>query len=692
MLNRPHHELRETERGGQLALKFDEFPNRRLSWLAMVFCVGLTIIGVRLANVQHTLAAREETSLIPASTAIEPIPARNGRILTRDGQILAHDQQRFEVHMHYRWLEEPANEQWLRQSAYRWRREQPNSSKITLEDAKAAVLEQREQLWDHLCEVAEINRATFDESRRELQTRVEKIYEVVLARRESKTVSDEEAEAPANWWQIITQALTTPPHRDRDDPLVILEETQFHPLIPAVPVSAAAEIDAQTEQFPGVKVVAVSRREYPFHNLAAHVIGYRFDTSDDPTKGQVGLEGSYNIHLRGVAGTRKRWFDRDGLPLRDEVRNEPRQGRDLVTSLHVGVQKYLERRLDQAFAAEGKEITGGAAVVMDVRTGEVIALASAPRFDIQLAADRDDDFWNAIREDKSRPLFHRATQAALPPGSVFKPVVGIAAVESGAINADEPFDCAGYLDRPHRFRDAIYQSAGVGHALITLPGALGQSCNVFFFDAGRKTGAEALLEWTRKFGIGSRTGIDLNEEAAGRLPRFDREVDLFAEDRLLEFSVGQSTLTATPLQITRMTAAIANGGRLLLPRLVTGYGVSHVQQSTAVVDDDSFFRIADVSEQTLSIIREGMRQAVIGEGGTAAVLQDVPVPVAAKTGTAQVGGGKSPHAWITGFVPADHPQYAFTVVLEHGGSGGRAAGPIARDMIRAIEHYGLLEK
>jgi penicillin-binding protein 2 len=247
----------------------------------------------------------------------------------------------------------------------------------------------------------------------------------------------------------------------------------------------------------------------------------------------------------------------------------------------------------------------------------------------------------------------------------------------------------------------VFRHYAVGHGSVDLGDALCRSCNVYFFTAARRAGPQPVVAWAEKLGLGQPTGIDLPAEAAGHLPRrtgsvSDRSVRWYPGDTL-GLAIGQSSLTVTPLQMARVMAAIANGGELVTPHLVASGGPVAIDAATGVLDARPVFAhpeptpIPGLSEETLAAIRAGLYRVVHDPQGTGYHSVRLPeVAIAGKTGTAEVGGGQPDHAWFAGYAPADHPRIAFAVVLEHGGSGGKVAGPVAREFVKSLLESGLI--
>jgi penicillin-binding protein 2 len=719
---------------------FDRRPGLRILALFAFVLLAFVAIASRLAYVQGGLSERYAAEFDRLVEMFEPIASHDGRILAADGEVLAEDREIFGLKVHYRWLEEPPDPAWLKgQSLSRLDRPaRRDPQRVAREQER--MLEMRSRLWIRLAQVTGLDSETLAGRRREIQKRVEHIYDLVEQRRAAtvEAAFDDRPEpvvknALQRAWNAIVAALTTPPIRDAVEPLVIREQLDYHLLVPEVRVDTALEIEAHPESFPGTRITVSTRRVYPQAALAPHLIGYRTPIDEEAVQeraaqfprgdpldyqpgdriGKTGLEMYYERHLRGLRGLRKLVLDRRGEVVRSEIVREPRFGQDLVLSLNVPLQRSAERLLDDVLQHEHVDETngkvlpvppGGAIVALDVRTGAVLAAASAPRFDLRLLVEPEPAEWRQILDDPRKPLFHRAAEMALPPGSVFKVLSAIAFLESGRIDPGREFHCQGYLDDPDHLRCLIYRNYGASHGDITLVDALARSCNVYFFAAARRIGAAPLCDWAARFGFGQPTGIDLPGERGGHLPRLGSpavpsrgaRARTAASGDALQLAIGQAKLTATPLQVARLMAAVANGGKLVTPRLVDSAGPTMIAASdstTQAHDLSQADSMPGLSRRTLEWLRLGLVHVVSDPHGTGhKTVRLNEVSIAGKTGTAEPGGGKPDHAWFAGYVPADAPRIAFVVVLEHAGSGGHAAGPVARKLVQAMLAQGLLER
>lgn len=716
----------------------DRHPAVRISILFGVILLAVLAIASRLAYVQGRLLDRYVAEFERTVERVEPIPSHDGRILAADGEVLAEDREIFGLKVHYRWLEEPPHPAWLKSQTLARLDRQARRDPQRVARERERVLKLRTELWNQLAQVTGLDAKTLTSRRREVQNRVEHIYDLVEQRsseRGDEPSSDDQTRRvpPAAWervWQAVVGALTTPPVREAAEPLVIREQLDYHLLVPEVTRETAFEIEAHPESFPGTRVAVSTRRVYPQRDVAPHLVGYRTPIDDDAIKnrlarfpqgdpldyragdrvGKTGLERSYERHLRGLRGLRKLVLDRRGEVLKTETVRNPRFGQDLVLSLSLPLQQSAESLLDDVMHHEHVDETngkllpippGGAIIALDVRTGAVLAAASAPRFDLRLLVDPEPAAWQRILADPRKPLFHRAAEMALPPGSVFKVLSAIAFIESGRLDPGREFQCQGYLDDPEHHRCLIYRNFGASHGAINLVDALARSCNVYFFAAARRAGVAPISDWAARFGFGQPTGIDLPGERGGNLPRLAATPAPSHRPTgrkpvtgdALQLAIGQARLTTTPLQVARLMAAVANGGKLVTPRLVDSAGPALIAAAdTGALETTVTPAIPGLSSRTLEWVRLGLAQVVSDRHGTGyKTVRLSEISIAGKTGTAEPGGSQPDHAWFAGYVPADKPKIAFVVVLENAGSGGHAAGPVARRFVQAMLAQGLIE-
>ncbi len=733
------HMTLENEAAGQ-SFQVDRLPGVRVFLLGLILVVPLLAVSGRLLFIQMMNAEHFYSQFGKTTESFESIPSRDGRIVSIDGRVLALDVERFDLQAHYRWLEEPPNPRWLKQQALTLLEPVERRNREKVEAAQEKVLARRQQLWDELAQVMKTSPEDLQTSCRDVQQRVETIIESVNERADQKEGasssddSDVETQASAEqdqlqkFWTLFKDALTRPPRRPRRERIVVREELDYHTLASGIPREIALAISAHPERFPGIHIQVATLRQYPQKTLAPHEIGIRHRIDEKTLKsrqqrfpegdpldykegdriGKMGVERTYDRYLRGLRGLKKVVRNRQGEIIRTEIVREPKSGDDVVLTLNTGLQDQVQDLLDESLqelrvgtegqpAEQTDPAAGGCIVVLDVRTGAIVATASAPRYDLNLLLHPTPEEWQAVLNDPRRPLFPRATQMMLPPGSTFKALTSIALMESGKVDPDEPYICRGYLDRPDRHRDYIYRHFGVGHNELTLTRALRESCNVYFFQAARTMGPEAIHHWADQLGFGKPTGIDIPGERGGHLPdpsppKSEKKSPWYPGDTL-GMAIGQSRLTVTPLQIARLMAVVANDGEMVVPHLAHSV-VPSAESSTTTRQMISYPRryVSGIHHGTLERVREGLIEVVSHPRGTGyKTVRLKEISIAGKTGTAETGGGKNDHAWFAGFVPAQRPKYAFAVVIEHGGSGSRVAGPVAQKLVRAMLDTSVLQ-
>lgn len=746
------HAQAERQRRGDRLWEVDDHPGRRLVWLMILVCLPFGAVLLRLGWIQ---IAESDTFLAAISRpktyeVFEPIPSHDGRILGADGEVLAYDEELYIVRVHYRWIEDPPNERWLRERAYERLTREDRGDKVQVAAKEQEILAERQRMWESLASVTHRTLDELNDERQLIQRRVAKIRQSVEERLEERRLKDihrsnirdarrvaEERNAAEKlplgldqtqvYWELLVQEMTTLSREHEESPLVLQEELDYHDVLGGIDLTTKARIESQSWIFPGVAIASTARRVYPNGSFAPHVVGLRAAISEDELKarkrefpagdpldyqpgdriGKTGVEKSYDPQLRGLRGLKRIVKNRAGEILRTEVVREPRMGQDVILTLHPELQRQSQELLAEALKPKSPAETdeenakpsvtpsGASLVVMDIHSGAIVAGVSAPGFDINVMQGNDPVQWKTVMTDPRRPLFPRMTHMAIPPGSVFKTVTSVAMLESGLVDPDEPRYCQGYLHDPSRYRCYVFRHFGVGHGEMTFQDALAQSCNVYFFDVARVMGLPQLSGWADRLGFGRPTGIDLPGEKGGTLPR---PAGSAASNRqslatTLGLAIGQSRLTATPLQIARMMAAVANGGELVAPHVVGSYGPmgGDFGFSSRVYPEHPRQRIAVSSPSTWSRLQEALDRVVSHPRGTGYKrVRLSEIKIAGKTGTAEVGGGKDDHAWFAGFVPADQPRYAFVVVLENGGGGGSDAGPVAKQLVEAMLKLDLL--
>jgi penicillin-binding protein 2 len=489
-----------------------------------------------------------------------------------------------------------------------------------------------------------------------------------------------------------------------------------------IPVSSNVEREAVMRiserqlEMPGVQVGVESTRRYTEGNLIAHIIGYMGAISADDADrlqqdgyglddhiGAAGVEQAFEKDLRGQPGKRLYQVEVSGQEVAELRRQDAQPGNNLVLSLDLDLQRDVMRILQEGL----RNAPGGAAIVMDPRNGEILAMASTPTFDANIIGDpsRDDELQQLLQDRDRTPMFPRAFSGQYPPGSVFKLVTGSAALQEGVANRDTVIDSKGVMyvesDEYPGVRQPFNDNAPYGPQ--TFLQGVANSSNIYFFwlgggyQEGNRTtfeglGVDRLARYARAFGYGSRTGLDVSGEQDGTIPdptwkQFHKNQPWFKGDTY-NMAIGQGDVLATPLQVANTTNVIANGGTLYQPHLAR----AELNPDGNVVKDFSANprgRGVPVDPNNLGIMRQAMEWAF--EGPWLKWFKIPGLRVAGKTGTAQYAGPPDPkgelptHGWFTGFAPADNPEISVTVFVESG-SGTNDASPIGARIIRRYFH------
>jgi penicillin-binding protein 2 len=468
-----------------------------------------------------------------------------------------------------------------------------------------------------------------------------------------------------------------------------------------------ARIEVNALDLPGVSIEEGFSRDYPHGELLSHVLGYVApvapeDAKDDPLLelpgfriGKAGVEKVYDLALRGAGGRSQVEVNAVGRVIRELERKEGRSGAVLTLSLDLDLQKTaFERFGDQT----------GAAVLMEVHSGEVLVLVSKPGFDPNIfSRGLTSQEWRSLITNSHSPLTNKAIAGQYAPGSTFKPVVALAALEKGVITPGTVIPCYGRV----RLGDAVFHCwRRGGHGSLSLRQAIAQSCDCYFYEAARRVGVDAIAVMASRLGLGQPVGIDLPAERGGLMPTRDWKLATlgapWSKGETLIAGIGQGYVLSTPLQLAVMTARIANGQLAVVPRL-------HRQQKTAdgrvqPAASRALYGL-NINSDHLQVVREGLVAVVNGPSGTAKASA-IRIPgeeMAGKTGTSQVRRisraeratrvrkneelpwEQRDHALFVGYAPYQAPRYAVAVLVEHGGGGSKVAAPIARDILLAAQ-------
>lgn len=464
--------------------------------------------------------------------------------------------------------------------------------------------------------------------------------------------------------------------------LIFLEELDFDRL---------AKFEVLQDQFPGVWAQEYSVRTYPEPLATVHPLGYvsriaPADLDADPTLqinqlyvGKSGIEQVYEQDMRGRSGSVQLEVNAHGQVQREIARQAGQAGDDLKTMIDMRLQTYAYDLL--------APLQSGSVIVMAADTGAILAMTSAPGFDAnQFVGGIPKTLWDQLRGDMYAPLMNKATAGLYAPGSVFKLVVALAALEAGKTTPQFSTHCNGVW---HLGNHPFHCWKKEGHGTVHLHQAIVQSCDVYFYEMARRLGIGAIADMASRLGMGELSGIDLTDEAAGIIPHETWKQRLFGQKwtmgETVNAAIGQGYVLTSPLQLAVMMAAIANGGHLVTP---------HIAQTA-----DAISHPIEINPGHLKLVYDAL-VAVVNEPGGTSYSNRIEIPgqeFAGKTGTSQVrritlaeravGAHKHrewlyrDHAVFAGFAPIQKPKYVAAIVVEHGGSGGAVAGPIAKELL-----------
>ncbi len=474
----------------------------------------------------------------------------------------------------------------------------------------------------------------------------------------------------------------------------------------------ALNIEEKSRQMTGFNIDINPSREYLDSGSFAHFLGYtgrisaeewRSNPSYQPTDyiGKNGLEQAYEAELKGKDGKKQVEVDAQGRQIRELAAVPAEPGNSLVLSVDSGLEKKLAQELQAG--AERAGAKRAAAVAMDPRNGQILAAVNWPSYDNNLFAKGISTAdYQKLLNDPGNPLFNKVAGGRYPVASTIKPFVSVAALEEQIINESTTIKDEGKIDVVNKYNSSIvytyrgWEAAGLGP--VNVVKAIAKSSDVFYYIVGggfenfRGLGVDKLLSWYKKFGLGSKTGIDLANESAGYLPNPSDKKAQTGEPWYVgdtyNISIGQGNLQATPLQLVTATAAIGNGGTLYKPRLakeVVNQQGERVREIKPEVVATNF-----INPKNLAVVQQGMREVVLSGTACCRMKSEVPVSVAGKTGTAETSSagqdGKNtrtkPHAWFTSYAPAENPEIAMVVLIEYAGEGAEYAAPVTRETLK----------
>ena len=487
-----------------------------------------------------------------------------------------------------------------------------------------------------------------------------------------------------------------------------------------ISLNSMNQITEQNFKFPGATITENSKRVYTLGNTASHVIGRigmiedselkeydsRYDQND--MVGKSGIEYIFEKYLKGTNGVKQIDMDVNGTTTDEYISKEAVAGSDIILTIDSKLQAITEEALKaniEKIASGGfGRVYGadaGSAVVLNVKTGEVIAMASYPDYNpSDFANGIDTNTWNYYINGETKPLENKAISMNYSPGSTFKMVTALAGLETGAITTTEKINDTGVYPYAHHPVCWYYTSYHSGHGRLNVSQAIQHSCNYFFYEVGKRIGIDTLAKYAYYLGLGHKTGIELNGEANGNLASSQRAVEENRQWYLgetLSAAIGQSYNTFTPLQMAKYVAMVANGGKkidvTIVKSIVNADGSevprneyeSYVNEKLGLTEDDT--EELNFSQENINAVLEGMRGVTSESGGTAySTFKDFDIEVGGKTGSAQTGIEGKTNAWFVGFVPFDDPEIAIVVFVRNGGHGGYTA-EVAKEII--AQYFGM---
>lgn len=656
-------------------------PQKRLKILLAIIIALLSVLVFRLGYIQIIDGSKYSGISDKRRIKRRPLDALRGKIFDRDGVVLATNRHTFDISLNYNDI----LYYYLISNKMLLPRLTKTKSHKNSTASCSSCHNKQDELFSRLLEISDISNETLLKTTENIVKRIENIKKSVSTR------------------------------KGKD--IRIVEETTLHPVVKDVSFDKVTKIELYKKDFPDIFVEVKPYRWYPFQTMASHILGYtseiknsewnkyRFKDTwlDCPAKdtdsgqysapvnpeligicdeindkksrldamfasgylgyvraGKTGIEAYYNLSLLGKPGERFEEIKCEGSTIERIIIEQPsKTGENIYLTIDSKIQLLAEKALGNRT---------GAVVVMDPWNGEIIAMASNPRFNPNTF---NEDFPEIIK-NKRKPLLHRPVQSTLPPGSTYKIVTAAATLTGGIIDSDTLFECYGHAGTDlKRFRCF----SKYGHGMLNVEEAIQYSCNVFFYKAGKKLGSELWYEWSRKFGFGEYSGIDLPYERKGMLPKPKSDLEM------MNVSIGQGDLLVSPLQITGMTAIIANGGRSVQPHLLSK--ITDYSGNILITNKNKPGNRAFIPAEVVTIIKQGLRKVVIS--GTGKKMGIDKYLAAGKTGTAEIRKDGNNHTWFTGFAPYTDPKYCFTVIIENTPEhAGEATAPVLRPLLKGL--------
>ncbi len=460
---------------------------------------------------------------------------------------------------------------------------------------------------------------------------------------------------------------------------------------------SALEFNERSESFPGISVSVEPTRQYSSGNLASHVVGTigkisevkeGYNTND--YIGKTGIEYLFEKYLKGQDGTKQIDMSVDGTNTEEYVTQDAVEGSDVVLTIDANLQKVTEealanniKKINSGGFGKKYSTNSGAAIVMNVKTGEVLSMASYPDFNPQdFVGGISAENWEKYNTEDT-PQVNKTMQTAYAPGSIFKMVTAIAGLESGAISTKETINDTGVYPKYTNPKCWIYTDYHRGHGRLNVSGAIQHSCNYFFYETADRMGIDTLAKYAKYFGLGTKTGIELPNETSGTLASKETKENLYHEKwyagETLSAAIGQSYNSFSLVQIAKYISMLANGGNKIQPtiveKIINSDGTEVPKEEIQnLINEKAGIKQEDqeeisISQENLKAVLQGMESVTDDQGGTAySIFKNFAISVGGKTGSAETSTGKV-NAWFVGFAPFEDPQIAVVVLVENGGHG-----------------------
>ena len=609
---------------------------RYVAFISLVTLVFLIFIG-RLFAIQILEASKYEERALQNRIRTNVIKATRGEIYDRDGKLLAKNITGYML-VHYA------------------------TKQIDSTDVKI---------------LREIQSFNMDQIRerlsKEKKSRQEKLLETII---DIKKIS----ELTGYTTDYIITRFFKQPRMGTDKLILVIEDLDKNIALKAIEKINSDRID----------ILEYNKRLYPEDDIASHVIGNVKPIDEKEYEklknegyqntdliGKKGVEKYYDKEMKGQDGVENVEVDAKGNIIRRLENTDSVSGKSIYLSIELELQKYMTK------AFEGKN---GVFIAMEAKTGKIITFVSYPEISLNLLSSRIPDAqWNELVNSKTKPLVNKGIAGLYPPGSTYKAVTGAAILESGISPYETVMSTGQYRYKGLVFRD----SSKSGNGVTNFSKSIEQSVNTYYYVFSQKAGLDNIIKYSKEFGIGEKTGVDIPGELPGTLPTPEWKKKRFKNSKnpvdrswlpgdLINMSIGQGFVLTTPLQIASVYQIIANNGVMMKPTVVDKFVLYN---GKVEVNKPQIVRKIKISDRTLKLMQNALRLPVSGAGGTVKVLRFSNFPVSAKTGTAQNTGFKDNHSWIAGYFPSDNPEIVFVSIVEGGGYGGTASGNMARIFI-----------